>query len=256
LRVLQERGLEHENAYVSHLAAQGLAIVDLRSTSEEEAGREVATAMEKGVDVIVQPLMATGRWFGRADVLRRVERASRLGPWSCEVHDCKLALETKATTILQLSLYSECLAAIQGELPEYMHVVPPGEGFASEAYRVSEYAAYYRHVKNRLENAVENNDGATYPEPTPHCSICRWWAECDGQRRKDDHLSLVAGMSRLQQKQLYSWDVKAVEKLAVMPLPLERRPGAWICFRLCSREGTSKGSSRRPDAEDACTRNP
>jgi predicted RecB family nuclease len=224
LWVLQKRGLEHENAYVSHLAAQGLAIVDLRSTSEQEAGREVATAMEKGVDVIVQPLMATGRWFGRADVLRRVERASRLGPWSYEIHDCKLALETKATTILQLSLYSECLAAIQGELPEYMHVVPPGEGFASEAYRVSEYAAYYRHVKNRLENAVENKDGATYPEPTPHCSICRWWAECDGQRRKDDHLSLVAGISRLQQKQLYSWDVKAVGNLAVMPLPLERRP--------------------------------
>jgi len=224
LWVLQKRGLEHENAYVTHLAAQGLAIVDLRSTSEQEAGREVATAMEKGVDVIVQPLMAKGRWFGRADVLRRVERASRLGPWSYEIHDCKLALETKATTILQLSLYSECLADIQGELPEYMHVVPPGEGFASEAYRVSEYAAYYRHVKNRLENAVENNDGATYPEPTPHCSICRWWAECDGQRRKDDHLSLVAGISRLQQKQLYSWDVKAVGNLAVMPLPLERRP--------------------------------
>jgi uncharacterized protein len=226
LWVLQKRGLEHESAYVSYLAAQGLAVIDLRSTAEEEAGREVTTAMEKGVDVIVQPLLATGRWFGRADVLRRVEHASRLGPWSYEVHDCKLSLETKATTILQLSLYSECVAAIQGDLPEYMHVVPPSEGFGSEAYRVPEYAAYYRHVKSRLENAVENNGSATetYPEPTPHCSICRWWAECDGQRRKDDHLSLVAGISRLQQKQLYSWDVKAVENLAVLPLPLERRP--------------------------------
>ena len=33
-------------------------------------------------------------------------------------HDCKLAVETKATTILQLSLYSECVAAIQGEWPD------------------------------------------------------------------------------------------------------------------------------------------
>ena len=204
--------------------ARGLAVIDLRATSEEEASREVLTAMQKGVDVIVQPTLSNGRWFGRADVLRRVERRSGLGPWSYEVHDCKLALETKATTILQLSLYSECLAAIQGELPEYMHVVPPGEEFASEAHRVSEYAAYYRYVKSRLENAVENNGSATYPEPTPHCSICRWWVECDGQRRKDDHLSLVAGISRLQQKQLNSWDVKAVGTLAVLPLPLERRP--------------------------------
>lgn len=226
LWVLQKRGLEHENAYVAHLAAQGMSVVDLRDAGEQEASREVATAMQKGVDVIVQPTLVSGRWFGRADVLRRVTRASRFGEWSYEVHDCKLAQETKATTILQLSLYSECLAALQGEWPEYMHVVPPGDGFSSEPYRVFDYAAYYRHVKNRLETAMENNGavGASYPEPTPHCSICRWWAECDGQRRKDDHLSLVAGMSKLQQKQLRAWDVNAMGNLAVLPVPLERRP--------------------------------
>ena len=226
LWVLQKRGLEHENAYVAYLVAQGLSVVDLRRTSEEEASREVATAMEKGVDVIVQPTLTRGRWFGRADVLRRIDRASKLGDWSYEVHDCKLALETKATTILQLSLYSECLAALQGEWPEYMHVVSPGDGFSSEPYRVSDYAAYYRLVKQRLESAMENNGsvGASYPEPTPHCSICCWWAECDGQRRKDDHLSLVAGISKLQQKQLHVWDVNAVENLAILPVPLERRP--------------------------------
>ena len=110
-----------------------------------------------------------------------------------------------------------------GEWPEYMHVVPPGDGFRSEPYRVSDYAAYYRYVKSRLENAVENNGSATetYPEPTPHCSICRWWAECDGQRRKDDHLSLVAGISRLQQKQLNAWDVNAVAIWQSFPCPLK-----------------------------------
>ncbi len=77
-----------------------------------------------------------------------------------------------------------------------------------------------------MKAPLENNGSATatYPEPTPHCSICRWWAECDGQRRKDDHLSLVAGISKLQQKQLHVWDVNAVRSLAVLPLPLERRP--------------------------------
>jgi predicted RecB family nuclease len=226
LWVLQKRGLEHETAYVAYLAAQGFSVIDLRDLSEEDASREVARAMRDGVEVIVQPVLRSGRWFGRADVLRRVERSRELGAWSYEVYDCKLALETKATTILQLSLYSECLAAIQGKWPEYMHVVPPGDEFSSEQYRVVDYAAYYRYVKNRLENAIENNGSAipTYPDPTPHCSICRWWAECDEKRRKDDHLSLVAGISKLQQKQLHAWDVKAVENLAVLPLPLERRP--------------------------------
>ena len=259
LWVLQKRGLEHETAYIAYLAAQGLSVVDMRNgsdaqtgsdaptpesnyvdflaaeassdiefsdVSEDELSDQVEVAMKKGVEVIVQAPLAYGRWFGRADVLLRVERPSKLGPWSYEVHDCKLALETKATTILQLSLYSECLAAIQGQWPEYMHVVPPGDGFASEPYRVSDYAAYYRYVKRRLEDAVENNGSVTetYPEPTPHCSICRWWAECDGQRRRDDHLSLVAGISRLQQKQLNAWDVNAVSSLAVFPLPLKERP--------------------------------
>ena len=71
-------------------------------------------AMESGVEAISQATMANGRWFGRADVLRRVERASKLGSWSYEVYDCKLACETKAATILQLSLYSELLESIQG----------------------------------------------------------------------------------------------------------------------------------------------
>ncbi|MCU1302012.1 MAG: helicase [Candidatus Sulfotelmatobacter sp.] len=226
LWVLQKRGLEHENAYLQHLGTQGLSVLDLRETSEKDALSAVEVAMKKGVDVIVQSPLAYERWFGRADVLRRVERPSKLGPWSYEVYDCKLALETKATTILQLSLYSECLAAIQSKWPEYMHVVPPGDGFVSEPYRVSDYAAYYRYVKRRLEDAIENKGSVTetYPEPTPHCSICRWWAECDGQRRKDDHLSLVAGISRLQQKQLNVWDVNAVISLAVFPVPLKERP--------------------------------
>ena len=286
LWVLQERGLEHETAYIAYLAAQGLSVVDLRSGSDAQADTDaqtpesnyvdfiaaeassdvefsdvseqdstelLETAMKKGVDVMVQPPLAYGRWFGRADVLRRVERPSKLGAWSYEVHDCKLALETKATTILQLSLYSECVAAIQGEWPEYMHVVPPGDGFVSEPYRVSDYAAYYRYVKRRLEDAIENNGSVTetYPEPTPHCSICRWWAECDGQRRKDDHLSLVAGISRLQQKQLNTWEVNAVSSLAVFPLPLKERPkhgsaGSYVRVREQARVQVAGRTQKKP----------
>jgi hypothetical protein len=41
LWVLQERGLEHEKAYIAHLAAQGLSVVDLRDTTANESNREV-----------------------------------------------------------------------------------------------------------------------------------------------------------------------------------------------------------------------
>ncbi len=225
--VLQERGMAHENAYLAHLEAQGVSVLYLRDIeSPERALAETRAAMESGVEAIAQATMANGRWFGRSDVLRRVERGSKLGGWSYEVYDCKLACETKAATILQLSLYSELLESIQGVLPESMYVVPPGVDFQPEQYRVLDFAAYYRFVKARLERAVEQNRNGitTFAEPTAHCEICRWWQECDAQWRKQDHLSLVAGINRLQRKQLSAWEVTTVERLAALPLPIPNRP--------------------------------
>ena len=225
--VLQQRGMEHEKAYLSHLEAEGISITDLREIDNDATAlAETVAAMKQGVAAIAQATLANGRWFGRADVLRRVERPSSLGNWSYEVYDCKLARETKAATILQLSLYSELVAAVQGVLPESMYVVPPGESFHPETYRALDYAAYYRYVKARLEVAVDGNGKVTetYPEPTPHCDVCRWWQDCDDVRRRDDHLSLVAGISRSQRKQLHAWDTVTVTDLARLPLPIQRRP--------------------------------
>src|SRR5260370_3170015 len=106
-----------------------------------------------------------------------------------------------------------------------MWVIPPGEYFEGEAYRVAEYAGYFRYVKGRVARAVQNGGGnGTYPEPVPHCDVCRWFRECDEQRRGDDHLSLVAGIRRQQREQLVAWDTETMAKLAVLPIPLEERP--------------------------------
>ena len=181
--------------------------------------------MAKGTDVISQGALSKGRWFGQPDVLRKVHRRSRLGDWSYEVHDCKLARETKATTILQLVLYSELLTEIQGDEPEFMHVVPPGESFTTEPYRLAEYAAYYRYVKARIEKVSEDNrDQETYPEPCLHCDVCRWFRECDTRRRGDDHLSLVAGIRTQQRGQLEAWDTRTMAQLAAMSIPLKQKP--------------------------------
>jgi hypothetical protein len=158
LKVIQELGLRHEAAYLAHLREQGLNVENLGNIdhkNEKKLVEETLALMERGVDVIAQGALRDGEWFGRPDVLRRVARVGGKWAWSYEVADTKLARETKATTILQLSLYSELLGKIQGTMPEFLWVVPPGEGFAGEKYRVAEYAAYYRYVKGRLVGAVE-----------------------------------------------------------------------------------------------------
>ena len=224
--ILQERGREHEAAYLESLRSTGLSIVDLGGTGDADAVGHTLAALHAGADVIAQAGLQCGSWFGRADVLRRVNTTSGLGDWSYEVYDCKLARHTKAGTILQLSFYSDLLGAVQGSVPENMHVVMPGEGFPTEFHRVLDYAAYYRFVRAQLETCVAQPPGtlATYPDRMQDCEVCRWWQECDRTRRRDDHLSLVAGITQVQQKQLHEWDVRTVAALAALPLPLQARP--------------------------------
>src|ERR1700731_2723462 len=228
LKVIQELGLRHETAYLAHLVAQGLTVENLGYIEHHEEQRLIAETralMERGAQVIAQGALSDGEWFGRPDVLRRVEKPSTRWTWSYEVADTKLARETKATTILQLSLYSELVAKIQGTMPDYLWVVPPGEGYAGEKYPVLEYAAYYRHVQKRLLKAVGEDAGKeTYPEPVEHCNVCRWFRECAQRRRADDHLSLVAGIRRQQRDQFEEWNAGTMAKLAELPIPLRERP--------------------------------
>jgi predicted RecB family nuclease len=226
LVVIQELGARHEAAYLAFLREKGHSFVDLRSIgNEQNALSETLLCMQKGVDVIAQGSLATGRWYGRPDVLRKVAKPCAFGEWSYEVYDCKLSRETKATTILQLALYSALLTDAQKQEPEFMHVVPPGKAFQPESYRILEYAAYYRYVRSGLEKACDAvANGQTYPEPCTHCDVCRWFAECDHRRRADDHLSLVAGIRRQQRSQLEEWRAETVVKLAGLHIPLREKP--------------------------------
>ena len=215
-----------EQAYLEHLGRQGCRIVVPAPGVAGSALERTVSAMRAGADVIYQATLASGRWHGRADFLRRVERSSALGAWSYEVLDAKLARETRAGTVLQLCLYSHLVARIQDFLPEHMHVIVPGPDFEPVTYRVHDFLAYHRLVQRHLEAATSGTGSAdgTYPNPVPQCEICRWWRECDQQRRDDDHLCLVAGISRMQIDELHGWGVATLEGLAEVPLPLARKP--------------------------------
>lgn len=221
LEALREKGLRHEAAYVEYLRGDGeLQIVSFRDgTRSGGSAAETAQAMQSGADIIVQASLEMGRWVGIADILRKVDTPSSLGDWSYEVIDTKLSRNTRAGTILQLSLYSEIVANIQGTLPERMGVVSPSDSedtpFKEEWFRLSDYGAYYRLVKAQMEQAVERTlvdaHDETYPEPVPQCDTCRWMLDCDRKRRQDDHLSLVAGLAVRQQKEVRSWGIPTLE---------------------------------------------
>lgn len=235
LALLQERGFRHEEDYVTHLRSTGKKVIDLRSEKdvppeEREAHRLKALeatrkAMQSGADYIVQAHLRSGRWMGIADVLRRVDGPSTLGDWHYEPIDTKLSQETRGATILQLCLYADLLKDIQGVVPEQFLVVTPGTGFEPEIFRFEDYSAYYRLVKQRLERTVAGAPRTdTYPDPVEKCDTCRWWQVCDKRRRDDDHLSLVAGISRLQTAELNRQGRDTLETFARQEQPLDERP--------------------------------
>jgi predicted RecB family nuclease len=227
LETLAERGRAHERQYLEKLKESGLSVVEIEGGGINSAQvAQTLEAMRSGAAVIYQGALSQGVWTGRADILRRIEVPSVLGAWSYEVIDTKLARETKGATVLQLSLYSELLAAAQGRLPEHMYVVTPGSGFEPEIYRTQSFGAYYRRVKKGLELFMDEDgsQSTTYPEPNAHCELCAWRVPCDQRRRDDDHLCLVAGITKIQMNELRGQTVRTLAALAKLPLPLKWKP--------------------------------
>jgi hypothetical protein len=80
LEVLWERGARHERGYCEHLEAAGLTVTVIEGVGiDDTAVAQTVAAMRAGALIIVQGALKTGRWGGRADVLRRVEAPSQLG---------------------------------------------------------------------------------------------------------------------------------------------------------------------------------
>lgn len=226
LKVLWERGLEHERNYVHHLRKAGFEVAEIAGVGVTPALVDATLkAMQSGVAIITQGAFSRDGWVGRTDILRRVEKPSALGEWSYEVFDTKLATETKGGTVLQLCLYSDLLGMTQGLTPDYMHVITPWTDYEPESYRMADYSAYYRAVKRGLERstAVDANSDI-YPEPKNHCDICHWRSSCETRRRSDDHLCLVAGISKTQINELRDHDIQTTSSLSKMPLPLTWKP--------------------------------
>ncbi len=246
LDLLQQRGREHEAAYVAALQAQGLTVTrcsasDGPSDATSTAHEATVAAMHSGVDVIVQPHFSVGDQAGVLDILRRVETASDLGAWSYEVYDTKLARTAQLGAVMQVAYYSAMLTLVQGHAPIKMHLVAPAPAlivdgnvtlgaspFAVSSFLVADFAAYFRNALVALRTSVSALRGRgtypTYPEPCDACGACNFAMHCESQRLADDHLSQVPGATAAHRAALADIKITTVAQLAVAELPTQWRP--------------------------------
>jgi predicted RecB family nuclease len=217
--LVARKGDEHERAFLSSLIERPLNVVVIPSVidgaaSDRAAIEQTEGAMRAGADVIYQAALADDIWRGFADFLERVPvSCPAFGDYSYEVLDTKLARHAKPGYLVQLCLYSDLLARVQGRLPERMHVVL-GSG-ERQSFRLDEFFAFYRRLRRRYEERLADGFGGTYPDPVEHCGLCRWSEHCSARREADDHLSLVAGQGRAQTVRLNDEGITTCAQLAV-----------------------------------------
>ena len=228
IEIIQEKGDLHERAYLDALRASGRTVAeidkaDLRTLADlRRAADETLEAMRGGADVIYQATFFDGRWRGHADFLfKRPDRPSpALGSWSYDVADTKLARAVKAGAMLQLCVYAALLEQAQGLAPEWLTVVTGDR--QEHRHRAAEFTAYFRYVRNRFEARIARDaddpaGAVTYPNPVDHCRVCPWTPACIQRRRDDDHLSLVAGMRRVDTERLTAGGLPRLALLAGSP---------------------------------------
>src|SRR5690606_1767962 len=128
----------------------------------------------------------------------------------------------------QLSVYSQILGDIQGVVPTAFHVVTPDVANPIHTYRVEDYSAYVRLIHRAFLETIALGHEAIrarhYPDPVEDCEVCRWFVHCNGRRRADDHLSFVAGMSRMHREELSGQGYPTLARAAAMPLPVPFKP--------------------------------
>ena len=208
LELLQERGDRHEHAYLERLRAsrpdRSYEIApELRSarTPGRAAGRRGGDARggdARGVDVIFQATFFDGRWRGHADFLVRAERPSRLGAWSYDVADTKLARHVKAARSSRCASTPTCWRRSRASPPETLDRRHRRRRRARAAASPTTPRSTGS-VKARFEARDLRGTCGPPRRPTPTRSTtagsARWFPTCMDRRRADDHLSIVAGMT-------------------------------------------------------------
>jgi predicted RecB family nuclease len=206
--LIRRKGEEHEAAYLDSLGEDVVRIGKPWEIGWEVAADGTEDAMRVGAPVVYQATFSHEGWRGLADfVLRRPD-----GRY--EALDTKLARHARPAHILQLCFYTEQIGRIQGHMPEQMHVVN-GLG-EQETFRPDDYLAYYRRLRERFLSAVENR-ADSYPYPVEHCGLCEFLDRCRRQWEADDHLTLVAGVSRAQVERLTAAELTTLEALGDAP---------------------------------------
>jgi len=217
--LITAKGIQHEERYIRSLQEQGCAIVTVCSGNKRHPYHqfeETRALLEQGIQYIAQGMLTHGQFSGIADLLRRVEVPSKLGSFSYEVLDLKLAKRPKAAHLLQLVFYAELLEEIQGVFPKYGSIIDGN--YRENRFDLAKGRHYFQGLKQEFLSLLESKTYASIePEPCSKCSTCDWKEHCKQRWNDTRHLSLVARINSSQRRRLRREGIVTIDDLACAP---------------------------------------
>ena len=246
--LIKRKGQEHEDRCTATLADRhGPPVEILRVGSLEERMLLTRAAMDRGAPLITQAALADRHWIGYADFLLRIEEPCPSWAWSYEPWDAKLAHAARPEHVMQIALYGDLLARVQGRAADHGGLMlgsgDPDVPFVSERFRLNEVRHYVRRAARRLEAFTQDTPTGLVPEPCGYCGKCDWSPCCEAAWEEADHLCRVADITRRQRQRLMEAGVSTAAMLGA--LGSERVPsiGAETLARLVQQARLQRQSA-------------
>ena len=218
--LVARKGREHEAACLAGLRERCGDVVRIPNGAWPARVAATMAAMTRGTPLIYQAALADAPWIGFADFLVRVASPCPRWAWSYEPWDAKLARSPRPEHLLQIALYGDLLAAVQGcsaaqgwlMLGTGDHAVP----YVAESFRLDEVRYYVRRAARRLEAFAADLPTELTPEPCAYCGSCHWLGECEARWEAEDHLCRVADITKQQMQRLSAAGVRTLALLAAL----------------------------------------
>ncbi len=216
--LLFESGHKHEAELIKDLEANGKNVKKLSGKMSVDAFEETIEAMSEGFDFIHQASLQNEELRGSADLLERIEKPSKLGPWSYIPIECKLSSHSKPIYLVQACAYCELLDPILGSRPNNFKLYLGGKKFEKgiDGYRVDDFWMWYRRLRERYRKFLEDFDPNNQPEHSPG-DHGHWTTFIEEELGKRRDLILVAGMRQSQRKKLIAAGISTIDQLASAP---------------------------------------
>lgn len=215
MSLLADKGNKHEDLFLQYLKEEfGSDNIAEIAADKKTAGKATREAMKAGYKVIFQAYLERDNFAGFADFIVRREGKSALGDYYYEAWDTKLARSTKPYFAVQLACYSWMLESIQGCVPEEAVVVLGDR--KQDRFRIAAYYSYFKSLKQQFLTLQENftDDEATRPDPALESDFGAWSTYAKSLLELSDSLSIVAGISKKQIKNLYEANITTLTQLA------------------------------------------